>query len=633
MACVLRMDAQSSEWAVMDLGTGFGEMPQQGSGMKKALKSGACVAALFFMLAGCAAVPKKPDTVTLGDYTYVKEYVSWLAHKEMNRYEISGLSLALVDDQRVVWAEGFGYADEAGKVPASPETGYRVGSISKLFTTTAIMQLVEQGKMDIDQPLQSYLPDLSVKSRFPGGVPITPRMIMTHHSGLPSDIMKGIWSKSPEPFENGVTLIRKEYAPFPPNFIFSYSNIGMSILGHALEKVTGRDFASHIKSSLLEPLGMNRSSFHTAGDSSLLGAKSYRKGKEVEEVPLRDVPAGGLNASVLDLSRFMRMLFAGGKMDENRILKQETVEEMFRPQNKEVPLDLNFYVGLGWMLSGLGDIDIKNAGVVAHHVGSTLGHRGMLIVLPEHKLGVVVFANSATGRRAVNKVAAEALKLALEAKTGIQQPETKAQVEGEGFLSQDELRPYGGRYATFVGVADIMEKTGYLQAEVMHETLRLVPRPGRVLGLQYKLLGLISLSLDDLDRVSILGDRISGRDILKARIDGKEMLIGERIEKAPIPEKWLKCVGEYEIANLDQDAALIERLRLRHDQGYLVLDYSLPIFFDGIMTLILRPLSDTEAIIGGLGRGMGETIRLIDVNGEDMLQYSGYLLKKKSDDR
>ena len=142
----------------------------------------------------------KPEATALGDYEYTKQYMSWLIKKEMKRNNITGLSIALVDGQKVVWSAGFGYADKVNNIPATSQTVYGAGSISKLFTATATMQLAEQGKIDIDKPLQTCLPRFSIKTRFPDAGPITPRNIMTHHSGLPSDLRKGMWSKKPEPF-------------------------------------------------------------------------------------------------------------------------------------------------------------------------------------------------------------------------------------------------------------------------------------------------------------------------------------------------------------------------------------------------------------------------------------------------
>lgn len=143
----------------------------------------------FSLVTGCnSAPPKKPEAKQLGDYAYAKQYATWLIEQQMRRHGVVGLSIALVDDQRIVWAQGFGYADKAAKIAATSETIYRVGSISKLFTATAAMQLAEHGKFDIDRPLQDYVPEFSIKTRYPKSAPITPRNLMTHHSGLPGGI-------------------------------------------------------------------------------------------------------------------------------------------------------------------------------------------------------------------------------------------------------------------------------------------------------------------------------------------------------------------------------------------------------------------------------------------------------------
>ncbi|MBI5342611.1 MAG: beta-lactamase family protein [Deltaproteobacteria bacterium] len=584
---------------------------------------------LMVCIAGCASAPTRPESIGRGDYAKVAEYVSALVRYEMKKRDVTGLSIALVDGQRVVWAEGFGYADKAGNVPASRETVYRVGSISKLFTATAAMQLAERGKLDIDRPLQDYLPEFSMRTRFPAAAPVTPRSIMTHHSGLPSDHLKGMWTRNPEPFTRVADRLGDEYAANPPGAVFSYSNLGVTLLGDAIGKAAGRDFASHIRDEILLPLGMNNSSFSPSVDRTPLAAKGYRKGAEAEDPPLRDVPAGGLNTSVLDLSRFIRMVFTGGKGGDRQVVKPETLAEMLRPQNAEVPLDLDLRVGLGWMLGGPGDIDIRNGGPVAYHAGATLLFHGQIIVLPEQKLGVVVLANSDTAGRVVGKVAAEALKLALEAKTGIRQPEREKPVGGEVPLSPEALQRYEGWYATPVGAVNVRKASGGLRADIMNRTLRLIPRADGSLGLQYRLLGIFPIRIDELEGVGISRSDVAGREILAARMHGREFPIGERLQPVPVPAQWLGRTGEYEIANPGEDAVLPEKVRLRAESGFLFVDYSIPLLFPGTASFAIAPVSDDEAVIRGFGRGMGETVRAVTENGESMLSYSGYLLRKK----
>jgi hypothetical protein len=304
---------------------------------------------------------------------------------------------------------------------------------------------------------------------------------------------------------------------------------------------------------------------------------------------------------------------------------------MLRPQNADVPIDLDFRVGLGWMLGGLGDIDIRNGGPVAHHAGATLLFHGQVIVLPERKLGVVVLANSDTAGRIVGKVAAEALKLALEAKTGDRQPAWETPEGSEGSLSKEALQRYEGWYATPVGAVNVRKTSGGLRADVMNRTLRLIPRADGSLGLQYRLLGLFPIRVEELDGVGISRADVAGRQILAARVHGREFPIGERIRPVPVPAQWLGRTGEYEIANLGEDAVLLEKVTLRADDGFLYVDFSIPLLFPGTMNFAVAPISDDEAVIRGFGRGMGETVRAVTLNGENMLSYSGYLLRKRGE--
>jgi hypothetical protein len=230
----------------------------------------------LFVLIGCATAPKKPVTIEKGIDEHTKKYISVFIQQEMEKHHVQGLSMAMVDDQQIIWAQGFGYADVAQKVPAAPETVSPAGSIAKLFTMIAALQLAEQGKIGLDQPLQIYLPQFSIKTRFPDGDPITPRNIMTHHSGLPSDRLKGIMSRHPIPFTDVMREIKDEYVAYPPNFIFSYSNLSMRWLGAMVEKVSGQAKVKQLeglKFSLMRMVGRDVLVLHDHGKKHLLGEK------------------------------------------------------------------------------------------------------------------------------------------------------------------------------------------------------------------------------------------------------------------------------------------------------------------------------------------------------------------------
>ena len=582
---------------------------------------------LPIILSGCASAPEKPPVRIPGDYRYTREYADWLIRKEMRSADVQGLSIALVDDQQVVWAEGFGFADAAKGVAADPATVYPVGSITKLFTTLSALQLVEQERLDIDQPIEQYLPGFSIKRHDAGQEPITPRQLMTHHAGLPRDIMRGMWTARPAPFGRILELIQDEYLAYPPERLFSYSNLGMTLLGDIVQTIAKRDFSSQLESGLLHPLGMTDAYIATLSRGSSRDAKGYKKGIEVPITPLRDIPAGGLHASVNDLSRFMMMIFADGRAGGRPIVQPETLEEMLRPQNEAVALDLDFRVGLGWALSGLGQINIRNAGKVAHHNGGTPLFHSQMILLPEHKLGVVVLSNSAESGPLVERVASETLKLALEAKTGITQPTRDKPVTKDIALPEAMLQDFEGRYTTLLGAVAIRRHAGGLQAEFAGHRFELLPREDGWFGLRYELLGIIPLSLGELDQYQVRRASIAGREVLIASDGYTRLLIGERLQPHPIPRAWRQRAGRYEIVNAGQDELLIDDISLEMKDGLLLLRARI---LDGeISEIVLQPLSDTQALLLGPLAGAGETLEAVQHDGEELWRYSGYLFKRK----
>lgn len=591
--------------------------------------AGLLLAALLMpaLLAGCASPPVRPQALIPGEYGYLKEHITWLIRKEMSKNNVQGLSIALVDDQQVVWAEGFGYADTAARLPATADTVYRIGSVSKLFTSTAAMQLVEQGRLDLDAPLATYIPDFSLRSRFSNAAPITLRSIMTHHSGIPSDYAKGMWTRQPQPISSLPALIRDEYAAFPPDTVLSYSNLGMSLLGLAVQNVSGQEFAGYMQQALLSPLGMQHSAFSPGIGSAAPAARAYSGSDEKPEPPLRDMPAGGLNASVNDMSRFIRMILAEGEFNGQRIIKPETVREMLRPQNSSVALDQGFRIGLGWMLDGLGGINIKNVGTVAHHSGATLYHRAQLVVLPQVKLGVIVLSNSNSAQGLVNTISTEALKLAVEIKTGRKQPEKKPILTGE-FLSADELKAYEGSYATMAGLGTLTAGPGYLKAELMDRSFRLVPRQDKKLQIQYRLLGLFPIDLGELGNYGVSRVNVSGHELLKASDGEQEVVIGEKVTPVALSAAWQQRVGSYRIVNAGDDTLLADEIVLRLANNLLLVEYTLPEFGGSRISSVIRPVSDDAAVFTGLWRGAGETIRVIRENGQEQLVFAGYRLEK-----
>ncbi|MDD5058228.1 MAG: serine hydrolase [Sideroxydans sp.] len=578
------------------------------------------------LLSACASAPPRPASIARGDYAATKEYASKLIQYAMKKNSIEGLSIALVDDQRVVWAEGFGFADEEKNIPATADTLYRVGSISKLFTDTAAMQLAEQGKLDIDQPLQKYIPNFAIKSRFADTPAITPRQLMTHHSGLPRDRLKGFMTANPAPFATLVDDIRDDYTAYPPGLIASYSNLGISLLGVVIQNQSGMPFADYMQQSLLVPMGMTNSSFDTGLSSSPLMAQGYQGRKAAVEPRLRDVPAGGLNSSVNDMSRFMSMVFAGGTAGGHQIIQEKTLHEMLRPQNSAVALDFDTRVGLGWWLDAKGKPQLRNGGTVAAHNGATFSFHSQLYILPEHKLGVVVLSNSSTAGGAVEHIAIETLASALEAKSGIRQSEpVKIQTDKKP-PTPEEVREFIGDYTTMIGMAQISACGDGLCAHAADTKFDLVHGNDGMFRLNYSLLGLIPIDLGILGQVGLSRRTVDGRELLVARVGEQEALVGQRIAPPANLELWRRYLGEYEFTNLGADHKFIDRVKLVEERGYLFVEVAAT---DAPTAKApLKPVSASEGILLGSLSDGGETVRVVQQDGEERMVFGGYQFKK-----
>ena len=564
----------------------------------------------MFTACSTSKAPQPPQAIEKGDYTYVKEYMRWYIKEQMEEHDIVGLSVALVDDQKIVWQEGFGYADRKKKIKATPKTRYWAGSITKLFTGMGVMKLVEEGKMDIDKPLKTYLPEFSIKSRFGSTDVITPRTIMTHHSGLPGDWLDGMFSLNPTNYREHVKLIKDEYVAYPPNKILSYSNLGVTLLGHALEKTAGLSYASYIENKLFKPLEMKHSDFKMDMSN---GSKSYIDEEETTEYPIGQIPAGALGTTVGDLSHLTMMVNAKGRFNNKEVLKESTLEKMFEVQNQNVALDMGTKIGLSWFID---DKTLGKENIVYGHDGATTAHRSMFCVAPKSKLAVVVLTNSAEGTP--ENIANTMLKKAYEAKTGKKIPKviTKNQNVEKG-------SDFEGVYASIIGKVKVEKKSdGHYVGYSANGNFSLKRDEKNRYKAKYLLWSFIPLSDDQLDKIEFYTQTIDGEKLLIGDMNQSRFIAGVKVEPKPINKAWKKYLGSYQIINqLEPKNFQIERITAKVEDGFPVLEVELK--SGEKMVDILRVVNDHEAIVEGLGRNKRETIYLKD----GIFHYQGLQFK------
>ena len=324
----------------------------------------------------------------------------------LQRGEVAGAVVVVVKDGKPLFEKGYGYADIDKHIPVDPKgTLFRPGSTSKLFTWTAVMQLVEQGKLDLDKDVNSYI-DFAIPAY--DGKPITLRNIMTHTAGFEESV-KGLITEKPEQLTGlGETL--KRWVPdriYAPGTTPAYSNYATALAGYIIERVSGEPFDVYIKNHIFTPLEMEHSSFHQPLPDDLKPgmAQGYPQAdlpaKGYELIPL--APAGSLAATGDDIGRFMIAHLQDGKFGDKQILKPETTLQMHGTALTIVPrlprMELGFY-----------EQPINGHQVIGHG-GDTEFFHSYLWLYPDDHVGLYISMNSAGKEGAAHTIRQELFEL------------------------------------------------------------------------------------------------------------------------------------------------------------------------------------------------------------------------------
>jgi D-alanyl-D-alanine carboxypeptidase len=320
----------------------------------------------------------------------------WCQHTVHHR-EQPGVSIGFVYDQDLIWAKGYGYADLEKKIPATPSTAYRIASITKLFTATAILQLRDAGKLQLDDPVAKHLDWFHLDDPFDDSPVITIRHLLTHTSGLPRELNALYWDDRNFPeLAEFVKMFQEASTILPRETELKYSNVAFNVLGQVISSVSGKPYPDYVKEYILEPLGMMGTEVMPDENMPTL-AKGYgfrRPGqpRRLESFFNKKAMAssGNMASSVEDLAKFISLQFREGRSGGAQILKGSTLREMHRvhwlsPSWKSGR-------GLGWSVVSVdGQVRIT-------HGGSVPGHKTFVSAVPADKFGVIVLTNAEDGK-------------------------------------------------------------------------------------------------------------------------------------------------------------------------------------------------------------------------------------------
>lgn len=364
---------------------------------------------LFIVIAGLYAfAPHPAGTPTqVADLPELESYLNQLVESG----NPPGLSLVVVKDGNIVYHNAFGYADRPGGVKASTDTVYHWWSMTKIPTAVAIMQLREQGKLDMDEPVTKYLPWFVVTYPSETSPVITVRHLLQHTSGLPDTIPAMIgWVHYDDAIRNQTEIVQK-YLPdfkklkFAPGERAVYSNLNYMVLGAIIEAVSGQPYETYISEYILEPLGMSQTGFvytpsmgeheafgtlpvvhfytpllPTLLDTSALVRERQGKILWLNRVYIDATPSTGLIGPSTDVARFIRAYLNRGSLNGNLLLEPQSVALL----TESPPIDGH---GLGWFVGETDDAQYLE------HAGGGPGFATIMRLYPENGIGFAILAN------------------------------------------------------------------------------------------------------------------------------------------------------------------------------------------------------------------------------------------------
>lgn len=381
--------------------------------------------------------------------------------QRMSESRIVGLSIGIVKDNDLIYSRGFGFKDfERGTSP-TPSTIYCIGSVTKPFTALAVMQLQERELLSLDDPISEYIP-FDVK---PKGEDVLIKHLISHTSGLSSlGYAEATLGAVTSTYDNWFPICSpkdllvfmngsEDWVISRPGEKYGYLNEGYILLGAIIEKVTGQEYMHYVKENILDPLGMNRSTFLEEEVLNLGDiAVPYVSSDDGTKIPTRYpygqmIADGGLMSTANDLTKFVRMIISGGEIEGKQVVSNESIEDMTSPkiQTDDIPFASgeNVHYGYGFRIrSGFLDHSL------VYHSGSVFGSSAHIGLIPNEQLGVVILCN---GGYFLKDIGDHALALLLN-----RDPDEITYFNRMRFL--DELT---GNYTTFRGISNYkVSRTG-----------------------------------------------------------------------------------------------------------------------------------------------------------------------------
>ena len=533
-----------------------------------------------------------------------------------------GLNLALYDGDGILFNYNYGFANKEQGIKSNNDSLYMIGSNTKVLTALAILKLMEEGKLSLEDDVRKHIPEFEVQSYFEYDK-ITVKNLLMHRSGLVSDLFHLILDKKRD-YHDVIPELRETYLTATPGKMFSYSNVGYTVLGIVIERVSGLSYTEYIQEEIAKPLGIQVHFLLNEGDripfADTVSLSYDKKGKAMEDNLSTLLPAGSNTyMSLLDFIKLGQMFL---KKDEV-LLKKETLELM-ETLDLEEPIDRDVYnVGFG-LIHKQYDMG-EQVGKVLGHGGNTTCHHSMFNYIPELGVGIVVMTNS---QSAMGFYAAAGMTVLTEylKEKGIAVEETKTE---QKHIKSDNADMHG-KYATGFGMMEIRRNNkNELVTKVSKIPIRLcLCEDGFYQCMPVKAIHKIPLFKRSIQGMRLKPATYMGEDIMLFEQAGKyhktKGIIGCKYERTDIPDRFRAACGNYTIADeIFKDIKC--KCQLKVEGEVLVLEIAA---LNVKLNSCLKVVGEDLAILQGFGRLAREMVKLQKREEGYYLTFSGIVFKK-----
>jgi CubicO group peptidase (beta-lactamase class C family) len=558
-----------------------------------------------------------PDSVT--------SKIDSAINAQMVKKHIVGASIAIVDHGKIVYAKGYGFADNRKKIKTTDKTVFCIGSITKTFTAMAIMKLHEEGKIDLDKPASYYLPELKIKSVSETGDILKIRNLLSHTSGLTDGFMNKDMCDNQQDMTSIIDDLNQEELVNKTNWKWSYSNVGYDVLGCIIERVSGMKYMDYIRKNFLQKMEMASSDFLDRPNDTTYSRGYLNDTTQTLEPFMRDIPAGALFCSAPDMANFMKTIQNKGNYGSTPIISQASITEMQTDHTDHTTIPSDVKYGYATFILPMEFNEDSLYGDAVGHGGDTYTSHSLYFVFPKADLGIVLLTNSEKGHSFVNGAFRGVFKSWMRYEKGIKLNPPKTLKKTIPSTEQLSTREIVGDYATG---EDIMLKFRRINDHKMvmkqggqHFILKRLPDGNFTATL--KILMLYPYLIKGLE---IGFDKIDGK-IYSKQVDvasGNGDYIAKKDSSMPIPDSWKKMAGKYKMLNSCEGnmQGIPQQLSIHGNKIWLKVRFSKK----EIETMSFNALDDTYAAADGLDRRGGEVMKILP-NGH--IYFSGYEMERE----